>query len=130
MSNRPARVQIVTDQLVILTAVSRAYRDKPVDIVTATNAGLAQEQLNVINFDLFLLDLDMKERRSFELLAVMTERFPLVPMILMTTGDAQSKEMIAKIEAIRSDSVWHLLEKPFEYKKLVDFIASGLHGRQ
>ncbi len=126
MSIRPARVQIVTDQSVILSAVSRAYRNKPVDIVTAPNTSLAQEQQDVIGFDLFLLDLDMTESCSFKLLAVMTERFPQVPIILMTTGDAQSKEMIAKIEAIRSASTWSLLEKPFKYKKLVDYIASAL----
>lgn len=129
MSKGPGQVQIVADELVILLAVSRAYRNKPVDIITATNADQAMAQLSVFNFDLFLLDLDMKNGCSLELLATMTERFPWVPVILMTTKDTQSKELIDKIEVIRSHYCWHLLEKPFDYKKLVGFIDRGLQER-
>lgn len=129
MSRGPGQVQIVADELVILLAVSRAYRNKPVDIITATNAEQAKAQLDVFNFDLFLLDLDMKVGCSFELLTAMTERFPWVPVILMTTGDTQSAELIDKIEAIRSCHCWHLLEKPFDYKKLAGFIDRGLQER-
>ncbi|MCW8894018.1 MAG: PilZ domain-containing protein, partial [Deltaproteobacteria bacterium] len=103
---------------------------KAVDIVTASNATQAQAQLDVFEFDLFLLDLDIKDGCSLELLAAMTERFPLVPMVLMTTEDIQSKELIDKIEIIRSGHCWHLLEKPFDYKKLAGFIDRGLYERK
>lgn len=119
-------VQIIDDEVVILLAVSRAYRDKSVDIVTAANIDQALAQMDVFNFDLFLLDLDMKDRCSYALLKIMTDRYPDIPVILMTTGDIESGKLIKKIEGIRSSGCWHLLEKPFDYKKLVGFINQGL----
>lgn len=119
-------VQIIDDEVVILLAVSRAYRDKSVDIVTASNIDQALAQMDIFNFDLFLLDLDMKDRCSYVLLKIMTDRYPDIPVILMTTGDIESGELIKKIEGIRSFGCWHLLEKPFDYQKLVGFINRGL----
>ena len=126
MGLRFGQIQIVTDETVLLLAVSRAYRNKPVDVVTATNTDQALTQLSVFNFDLFLLDLDMKDGCSLGLLETMTERFPSAPVILMTTGDTQSPELADKIKAIRFSHCWHLLAKPFDYKKLVGVIDLGL----
>ena len=129
MRKSPWQVQIIDEEVVILLAVSRAYRDKSVDIVTATNVDQALVQMDIFNFDLFLLDLDLKGCCSFRLLRIMTERFPDIPVVLMTTGDIESKQLLEQIEAIRSQSCWHLLEKPFDYKKLTSFIDRALQAR-
>ncbi len=126
MHRGPWQVQIIDDEIVILLAVSRAYRDKPIDIITATNADQALAQMNTFNFDLFLLDLDMKARCSFNLLKVISERFPDIPVILMTTGDTGSGKLLQQITDVRTQGCWHLLEKPFDLKKLTGFIERGL----
>jgi len=129
MHRVPWQVQVIDDEVVILMAVSRAYRDKPIDIVTATNVDQALGQMDVFNFDLFLLDLDMKGSCSFKLLEVMTERFPEIPVILMTTRDIGSQKLLEKIAAVRLTYCWHLLEKPFGYGKLTGFIDRALQAR-
>lgn len=126
MSLKFRQIQIITDETVLLLAVSRAYRNKLIDVVTATNTDQALSQLSVFNFDLFLLDLDMKDGCSFGLLETMTERFPSAPVILMTTADTRSADLTDRINAIRFSYCWHLLEKPFDYRKLVNIIDIGL----
>jgi len=127
MNRAPMQVQIIDDEIVMLMAVSRAYRNKPTDIITATNIDQALEQMNTFNFSLFLLDLDMKDCCGFHLLETITNRFPKTPIILMTTGDAQSIVLIDKIQKIRSQYCWHIVEKPFDYKKMIGFIDRALH---
>ncbi len=122
-------LQVVADELVILLAVARAYRNKPVDIVTASGIDQALAQLDVFDFDLFVIDLDIKEGDSFSLLETITESTPQAPVILMTTADTKVAELIETIASIRCHRCWHLLEKPFDYKKLSGFIARGLHER-
>ena len=129
MHSVPWQVQIIDEELVILMAVSRAYRDKPVDIITATNIDQALGQMNVFNFDLFLLDLDMKGCCSFKLLEIMTERFPEIPAILMTTRDIGSPKLLEQIATVRLSYCWQLLEKPFGYEKLTGLIFRALQAR-
>lgn len=126
MNKGPMQVQIIDDEIVMLLAVSRAYRDKAVDIIAANTVEQALGQMDSFNFNLFLLDLDMKSCCSFQLLQTITERFPTTPVILMTTADTQAAELIDKIKNIRPQNCWHILEKPFDYKKLVSFIDRAL----
>ncbi|WP_321390137.1 response regulator [uncultured Desulfuromusa sp.] len=126
MNRTVKRVQIIDDEIVILMAVSRAHRHKPVDIIPASNIDQALEQMDIFAFNLFILDLDIKGCCGFQLLEQMTRRFPEIPVILMTTQDIQSLALMNKINKIRSQCCWHLLEKPFDYKKLVGFIDRAL----
>ena len=126
MRKGPLQVQIIDEEIVILLAVSRAYRNKPIDIISADNADKALAQMAVFNVNLFLLDLDMKDRSSFQLLEIMTERSPEIPVILMTTKDTTAPELLNKIAEVRTRGCWHLLEKPFDYQKLLSFIDRGL----
>ena len=106
MQRGPWLVQIIDDEIVILMAVSRAYRDKQVDIITAANAEQALAQMEAFNFDLFLLDLDIKNCCGFALLKTMTEKFPEIPVILMTTKSTQNPELLAQIEQARPLGCW------------------------
>ena len=129
MAKGPWQVQIVTDEIVILLAVARAYRHKSVDVISATKAEQALSQMEVFDFDLFVLDLDIKDGCSFALLQAMTERSVNVPVILMTTQDVQSHALLRQIEQIRRQGCWHLLEKPFQLQKLTGFIERGILER-
>lgn len=130
MSGAVKQVQIIDDEMVMLMAVSRAYRDKSVDIIPAVNMDQALEQMDTFNFKLFLLDLDMKDCCGFHLLETMTRRFPETPVILMTTAEIQSIPLIDKIQDIRKQCCWHIVEKPFDYKKLIGFIDRALHAAE
>jgi len=123
MTKNLRQIQIATDETTIRLALSRAFRDSPVDIVMASNTFQALSQLDVFKFDLFLLDLDMKDGCAFGLLETMTERFPRVPAILLTTGNIHSAELIHKIKDIRFNYCWNTLSKPFNYSKLVELIC-------
>ena len=129
MQRGPWLVQIIDDEIVILMAVSRAYRDKQVDIITAANAEQALAQMEAFNFDLFLLDLDIKNCCGFALLRTMTEKFPEIPVILMTTKNTQNPELLMQIEQARPLGCWHLLEKPFDYNNLKAYIDRGFVER-
>jgi len=128
MGGVPIQIQIIDNEIVMAMAVSRAYRNKPIDIITATNIDQAIEQMDVFHFSLFLLDLDMKDCCSFQLLEIITRRFPETPVILMTTADIFSLALIEKIEKIRSQHCWHIVEKPFAYKRLLGFVDRALAG--
>ncbi|MEE4253839.1 MAG: response regulator [Desulfuromusa sp.] len=130
MDGAVKQIQIIDDEMVMLMAVSRAYRDKSVDIIPAANMDQALEQMNIFNFKLFMLDLDMKGCCSFHLLETMTRRFPETPVILMTTADILSIQLIDKIQDIRKQSCWHIVEKPFDYRKLIGFIDRALHAAE
>lgn len=130
MGKRPWQVQVITSEIVIQLAVARAYRSKPVDIITAAKSEQALSQIDVFAFDLFVLDLDFKDGCSLSLLKTMTERDVAAPVILLTTGEVESRSLKRQIEQIRPAGCWHLLEKPFELQKLSGFIERGLLERQ
>lgn len=123
------QIQIIDEEVVILLALSRAYQGKLVDIVTATTMDQVLSQMDIFNFDLFLLDLDLKGCCSLELLKIMTDRFPDIPVILITTRDTESEKLLERIAAVRSPCCWQLLEKPFCYEKLTGFIDRALRAR-
>lgn len=127
MTNKFRQIQIATDEMTIRLAVARAFRDTSVDVVVASNTFQALSQLDVFEFDLFLLDLDMKDGCSFGLLETMTERFPKVPTILLTTNESGSEELKHRIKDVRFSHCWDILSKPFDYKKLVGFIDGSSH---
>ena len=129
MGKRPWQVQVITSEIVIQLALARAYRSKPVDIITAAKSEQALSQIDVFDFDLFVLDLDFKDGCSLSLLQTMTERAVEAPVILLTTGKVESRTLILQIEQIRPVGCWHLLEKPFDLQKLSGLIERGLLER-
>lgn len=126
MQGAVKQIQIIGDEIVMLLAVSRAYRDRAIKIVAATHIDEAIKQTQDFYFSLFILDLDVKDGRAFEILEWMTKNFPKRPAILMTTADSQSFQLVEKIDKMRPQSCWHILEKPFVYKKLVGFIDRAM----
>lgn len=123
------RIQITTDETVMLLALGRAYRNLTLAIITATDADQALAQLESADFHLMLLDLDMRTCCGFELLREVSRRRADIPLLLLTTADTGSPELLRQIEAARPSGCWHLLEKPFDLKKLSGFIERGLLER-
>lgn len=120
------QIQAISDEVTMLMALSRAYRKSPVDIITATSKNQALEQIEIFTFQLILLDLDINDCSSMELLGSISCAQPGVPIILLTTENSQAPELLDQIDSCCPHGCWHILEKPFELKKLTEAIERGL----
>jgi DNA-binding response OmpR family regulator len=129
MHREPWLVQIIADEIVILLAVARAYRDSRVDVITASHPDQALAQMETFNFDLFLLDLDIKDGCSMTLLEHISQDSVTSPVILMTTRNIDCPDLSARIARLRPQGCWHLLEKPFDFRKLKSYIDRGIVER-
>jgi CheY-like chemotaxis protein len=120
------KILIVDDDMLMLMALSRAYRGRFLDVTTAESTSYAMTLLDSSSFDLFILHLELNDYSSFELLATIDERFPYIPVILTTATDVKSPELNDQIAAIRKKGYWHLLEKPFPLDLLTSLIEKSL----
>jgi len=120
------KILVVDDDMLILLALSRAFRHRLLDISTAASAVHALALMKETRFDLFILDLDLQGHSGFELLSEIDNRFPYVPIIMTTTADVNSAELSEEIASLRKKGVWHLLEKPFRLDNLNLLIEKNL----
>ncbi len=129
MSAAVKQIQTISDEITMLMALTRAYRRSPIDIITATSTSQALAQFDIFSFALILLDLDINDGGAMELLRTVSSVQAGVPVILLTTDTSRSPKLIARIDECRPYGCWHLLEKPFELKKLTGAIERGLLER-
>jgi CheY-like chemotaxis protein len=120
------QIQAISDEITMLMALTRAYRKSPVDIITATCKQQALEQIKIFTFQLILLDLDINDCSSMELLRSIADAQPEVPIILLTTDNSQAPELQEQIDNCCPHGCWHIVEKPFELTKLTEAIERGL----
>lgn len=120
------QIQAISDEVTMLMALTRAYRQSPVDIITAISKKQALEQIDIFTFQLILLDLDVSDCCGFGLLSSISSAQPGVPIILLTTDNSQAPELLEQIDSCCPHGCWHILEKPFELKKLTGAIERGL----
>lgn len=86
-----ARILVVDDSLVDLRLASRLLEKNPDwEVCTARNGkeGLAQVELEIP--DLIVTDLKMPEMNGLELVEVIRNEYPLVPVVLMTAAGSES----------------------------------------
>lgn len=122
MSDSPLKILAVDDEQLILWALEHACKGRSLNIKTANTTERALAEIEACHYDLFLLDFDLKDQGRLELLKVIDECCPYVPVIIMTTSDVNSCELNDTIGSIRKNGAWHLLEKPFSLDKLISFI--------
>lgn len=122
MSGVPLKILAIDDEQLLLWALKRAGRERSLDIVTAATTEQAVSEMAASHYDLFLLDFDLKDESRQELLKLIDENCPYVPVIIMTTADTRSCELNDAIRGVRKQGAWHLLEKPFSLDRLVNFI--------
>lgn len=86
-----ARILVVDDSLVDLRLASRLLEKNPDwEVCTARNGkeGLGQVELEIP--DLIVTDLKMPEMNGLELVEVIRNEYPLVPIVLMTAAGSES----------------------------------------
>ncbi len=122
MNTTSMRILAVDDEQLLLWALERACKGRFLDIRTAVTTEQAIEAVKGCDFDLFLLDFDLKDPSRLELLKAIDNCCPYVPIIIMTTSDTKSCELNDLIRETRKHGAWHLLEKPFSLDRMISFI--------
>lgn len=128
MTGIPLKILAIDDEPLLLWALKRAGRERALDITTAATTDQALLEIATCHYDLFLLDLDLKDSSRQALLEYIDETCPYVPVIIMTTAEARSCELNEIIRSTRKQGAWHLLEKPFSLDRLVHFVEVIFHA--
>lgn len=115
---------LITDDeplfLASLTEGLAAYRDE-FSVLTAANGREATDILESRNVDVVVTDLKMPVMDGFELLAYLSRRHPLVPVIVMTAFGTPAIE-----DRLRALDAYGYLEKPIDFQALTDKVRAGL----
>jgi len=112
----------------LLCALERACKGRALDIRTAATTEQALAEIDDCHFDLFLLDFNLKDPGCRHLLEMIDQRCPYVPVILMTTWDKTSGDLVEAVRACRKQGAWHLLEKPFSLDRMIHYLEGIYQG--
>jgi len=118
---KPAKRKILLadDDPAIRQILLRLLAEEDYLVLAAAN-GLETLQLaNATKFDLVLLDLNMPVKNGWETFEQLSEKFPLLPIILITARPNQYFPALAS-------GVGALLEKPLDFVKLFQTIQTLL----
>jgi predicted regulator of Ras-like GTPase activity (Roadblock/LC7/MglB family)/ActR/RegA family two-component response regulator len=116
-------VLIVDDERFFLMSLVEGLGTYAADFntLTAENGKKALAVLRSTLIDLVITDLKMPEMDGFELLAHMNKEFLDIPVVVMTAY--ATPEIKSRLEELGS---FHLLEKPIDFRELVDTIFTQL----
>jgi DNA-binding NtrC family response regulator len=122
MTKSLLKILAVDNDELILWALEKACKGRELDVKTSTSVEQALEEIGKHHFDLFLIDFNLRDMDQLELLEAIDSCCPYVPIIIMTTTDAESCELNDLIRSTRKKGAWHVLEKPFSLDKMISFI--------
>jgi DNA-binding NtrC family response regulator len=114
-------VLLIDDEAPFLRELAEGLRlsSKSMRVVTADNAGKALEILNTALMDVVVTDLNMAGMDGYELLALLRERHPNVPVIIMSAYSRASSE-----KRLKDLRYMEYVEKPVD----LDEIAKTILG--
>ena len=113
MNNFEAHILVVDDDDGIRDLVKKYLNENNFLITTAKNAEDANEKINIIKFDLIILDIMMPGQTGLQFLSENKKKLQ-TPVILLT-AKGEAKERIEGLEVGADD----YLPKPFEPKELI-----------
>ncbi len=113
LPDRPG-VLFVDDEVNILKALARLFRQEPVRVYTASSAGEALALLESESIQVVVSDQRMPGVPGVKLLAQVRERFPEVVRIMLTGYT----EIDVAVEAINHGEIWRMLTKPWDDQQL------------
>ena len=113
MNNFEAHILVVDDDDGIRELVKKYLNENNFLITTAKNAEDANEKINIIKFDLIILDIMMPGQTGLQFLSENKKKLH-TPVILLT-AKGEAKERIEGLEVGADD----YLPKPFEPKELI-----------
>jgi len=114
-------VLIIDDDLAILNVIRNQLKSYGITIVAASNRMEALAALEARHVNAVLCDIKMKEESGFVVIKAIREKFPLLPVIVLTgfigqeyydqAKELQCLEMV--IKPVRKENLLKVLEKAF-----------------
>ncbi len=120
----PQKILIIDDEQSILESLADILEDEGYRVVTATSAAQGQRVLQEENPDLLILDVWLPDTDGLELLRVLRQESPSLPVIIISGHG--TVEMA--VEAIKLGA-FDFLEKPLSYDRVVVTVANALRFR-
>jgi CheY-like chemotaxis protein len=114
------RILVADDEPTVRQTVQRALLRRQALPVVACDGGEAEQLLRTHEFDVVLLDVMMPKKTGYELVAVVRETQPDVPVILMSGYSEQAG----------GDPPDAFIEKPFSVSALEGAIQAALRGEK
>ena len=124
MNNFLAHILVVDDDNGIRNLVKEFLNQNNYLVTTANSAEEANKKINIINFDLIVLDIMMPGKSGLEFIKENKNKF-LSPILLLT-AKGEASDRIEGLEIGADD----YLPKPFEPKELILRIKSILNRTQ
>ena len=117
MENIKGSVLIVDDDSCLRDSLTQALADEGYFVVGAKDGTEAITNLDLVNYDLILLDLDLPRVDGTEVARLFRDLAPTVPIVVMT-GHSMGRRL-AKILALAG-----CLEKPFGLEELLAVVRT------
>lgn len=118
MNKLPLKILAVDNEELLLWALERAFKNRSLELSTATNIEQALSAIGQCFYDLYILDVDGQNQSQLQLLTWIDENCPFVPIIFTTACDTKSPVLKEKIKRLRRRGEWHLLGKPFDLEEI------------
>ena len=115
MKHPKNKILLVDDDPAIRQILQRLLEDENYFALTAANGAEALQLASHTKFDLVLLDLNMPVKDGWETFEQLSEKHPLLPVILITARSNQFFPALAS-------GAGALLEKPLDFVKLFETI--------
>lgn len=120
------RVLFVDDEPNVTTALRRALRREPYEILSASSSNDGLELLAKTPVDVVVADERMPGMSGTEFLATVSQKYPDT-IRMMLTGQAT---LDAVIEAINRGQIYHFFTKPWNPAELSNVIRQALEHRE
>jgi two-component system response regulator GlrR len=115
------RILIVDDDVSILKVMRMRLESENYAVVEASEIREAKERIADGDFDIALLDLRLAEGNGIELMKILRDVDPDLPVIILTAyGTIESA-----VEAMK-EGAYSYLTKPFDYRELLVQIRNGI----
>ena len=115
-------VLLIDDDLSLLKTVGEELNGYEAwNILTAENGKQGADIIATYPVDLVVTDLSMPEMDGYELLALLREKWPTIPVIVMTADDSREAG-----QRLRSLGIEQCISKPYQFSELVRAISERL----
>ena len=114
-------ILIIDDEAALRQTMARILQRAGYEVTTAANANEGLSLISAHPFDLVYLDIRMPDMSGLELLKVLREKFPDLPVILFTA----QPDLNSAVEAVRSGATDYLL-KPLKPQTVLERTESIL----
>jgi CheY-like chemotaxis protein len=128
MSEDLGSILIADDDHLMLFGLSRALRQKGLEVTTAATAGQAILSLDHRRYDLCLLSYHLPDASGPELLEAIRSRLPETVFILMTASFISDLTVRGNVKEALASGNCLFLTKPFHLSEATDLVIRALAG--